>query len=322
MPHERGAKDVVFLGEYETVKVLIKFDQGRGKYMIHCHNLSHEDHDMMGQFEIVDDVIAAHDPMDDPQAAARGRPVVAAMTLIGEHRADPEMDEDVGALPRGGLHPRGGGLRHARGRHPPGGGAPALEHLLADQRLLHRPRAGAARSGRGAALAASPAGADVGRRRSPGRDGALRGEPHRRPPVRPPARRRARGQPPPGPGRGRQRAPDLPGVTDGAGGRPRRRVPGRRAGAGGDARRPAAARWRNAVTSAMVGLGVLAVSPAESGSSGSHPRPGWHRLTREGPSGPPPDRITSLGGMGPPHRGLSADVPRRETMSVGKGTHP
>jgi FtsP/CotA-like multicopper oxidase with cupredoxin domain len=66
MPHERGAKDVVFLGEYETVKVLVKFDQGRGKYMIHCHNLSHEDHDMMGQFEIVDDTIEAHDPLADP----------------------------------------------------------------------------------------------------------------------------------------------------------------------------------------------------------------------------------------------------------------
>lgn len=65
MAHERGGKDVVFLGEYETVKVLIKFDQGRGKYMMHCHNLSHEDHDMMGQFEIVDDVIPAHDPMAD-----------------------------------------------------------------------------------------------------------------------------------------------------------------------------------------------------------------------------------------------------------------
>jgi FtsP/CotA-like multicopper oxidase with cupredoxin domain len=65
MPHERGGKDVVFLGEYETVKVLIKFEHGRGKYMMHCHNLSHEDHDMMGQFEIVDDVIAAHEPMDD-----------------------------------------------------------------------------------------------------------------------------------------------------------------------------------------------------------------------------------------------------------------
>ncbi len=55
LPHERGAKDVVFLGENETVRLLIKFDQGRGKYMMHCHNLVHEDHDMMGQFEIRDD---------------------------------------------------------------------------------------------------------------------------------------------------------------------------------------------------------------------------------------------------------------------------
>ena len=65
MAHERGAKDVVYVGENESVKVLIKFDGGRGRYMIHCHNLTHEDHDMMGQFEIRDDVIAAHDPMSD-----------------------------------------------------------------------------------------------------------------------------------------------------------------------------------------------------------------------------------------------------------------
>jgi spore coat protein A len=63
LPHELGAKDVVFLGENESVKLLIKFDGGRGKYMIHCHNLVHEDHDMMGQFEIVDDAQAAPDPL-------------------------------------------------------------------------------------------------------------------------------------------------------------------------------------------------------------------------------------------------------------------
>jgi FtsP/CotA-like multicopper oxidase with cupredoxin domain len=66
LPHERGAKDVVYLGEHESVKLLIKFDQGRGKYMIHCHNLVHEDHDMMGQFEIRDDVTPAHSAFDDP----------------------------------------------------------------------------------------------------------------------------------------------------------------------------------------------------------------------------------------------------------------
>lgn len=65
LPHERGAKDVVFLGENETVRLLIKFDQGRGKYMVHCHNLVHEDHDMMGQFEIRDDAMPADEPFSD-----------------------------------------------------------------------------------------------------------------------------------------------------------------------------------------------------------------------------------------------------------------
>ena len=66
LPHERGAKDVVFLGENESVRLLIKFDQGRGKYMVHCHNLVHEDHDMMGQFEIRDDNNPAPSPLSAP----------------------------------------------------------------------------------------------------------------------------------------------------------------------------------------------------------------------------------------------------------------
>jgi FtsP/CotA-like multicopper oxidase with cupredoxin domain len=52
LPYERGPKDVVYLGENESVRVLMKFEHQVGKYMIHCHNLSHEDHDMMGQFEV------------------------------------------------------------------------------------------------------------------------------------------------------------------------------------------------------------------------------------------------------------------------------
>jgi len=64
MPHELGPKDVVYVGENETVKVLTKFE-GRGKYMIHCHNLIHEDHDMMGQFEVID----PDGPGDDPRGS-------------------------------------------------------------------------------------------------------------------------------------------------------------------------------------------------------------------------------------------------------------
>ena len=63
LPHENGGKDVVFLGENESVRLLINFDRGRGKYMMHCHNLVHEDHDMMGQFVIRDDAVPADDPL-------------------------------------------------------------------------------------------------------------------------------------------------------------------------------------------------------------------------------------------------------------------
>ena len=52
LPQEKGPKDVVYLGENETVRVLIRFTNGHGKYMMHCHNTVHEDHDMMGQFEM------------------------------------------------------------------------------------------------------------------------------------------------------------------------------------------------------------------------------------------------------------------------------
>jgi FtsP/CotA-like multicopper oxidase with cupredoxin domain len=52
MPHERGPKDVVYVGEGESVDLLMKFGPHRGRYMMHCHNLSHEDHDMMTQFSV------------------------------------------------------------------------------------------------------------------------------------------------------------------------------------------------------------------------------------------------------------------------------
>jgi spore coat protein A, manganese oxidase len=54
LPHERGPKDVVYVGEDETVRVIMKFENQQGKYMMHCHNLVHEDHDMMGQFSVGD----------------------------------------------------------------------------------------------------------------------------------------------------------------------------------------------------------------------------------------------------------------------------
>ena len=43
----------------------MKFGPHRGKYMVHCHNLPHEDHDMMHQFSVglKDDDYDPCDPM-------------------------------------------------------------------------------------------------------------------------------------------------------------------------------------------------------------------------------------------------------------------
>jgi FtsP/CotA-like multicopper oxidase with cupredoxin domain len=72
---ERGGKDVFYVGENETVSVLMQFTTGDGnaggKYMVHCHNLVHEDSDMMIQFAVGDadanDPIASDPPVLDPE---------------------------------------------------------------------------------------------------------------------------------------------------------------------------------------------------------------------------------------------------------------
>lgn len=69
---EKGPKDVFYVGENESVTVLMQFDTGKeagGRYMIHCHNLVHEDHDMMIQYSVgdyrVNDPITSDVPVVD-----------------------------------------------------------------------------------------------------------------------------------------------------------------------------------------------------------------------------------------------------------------
>ncbi len=52
--HERGRKDVYNLGPSERVRLFIRFRDFPGKYVMHCHNMIHEDHAMMVRFDIVD----------------------------------------------------------------------------------------------------------------------------------------------------------------------------------------------------------------------------------------------------------------------------
>jgi FtsP/CotA-like multicopper oxidase with cupredoxin domain len=51
-PYEMGLKDTLFLGQNEEIVVLTSAE-AVGKWMIHCHNIIHEDHDMMTQFRVV-----------------------------------------------------------------------------------------------------------------------------------------------------------------------------------------------------------------------------------------------------------------------------
>ncbi|MDT4826937.1 Cell division protein FtsP [compost metagenome] len=52
-PHEQGRKDVYVVGENVTLRIFLRFRDFLGKYPIHCHNMIHEDHAMMGRWDIV-----------------------------------------------------------------------------------------------------------------------------------------------------------------------------------------------------------------------------------------------------------------------------
>lgn len=51
-PYERGWKDTVLVMPAESVEVLVQFTTYRGLYLLHCHNLQHEDAGMMLNVEV------------------------------------------------------------------------------------------------------------------------------------------------------------------------------------------------------------------------------------------------------------------------------
>jgi FtsP/CotA-like multicopper oxidase with cupredoxin domain len=51
-PWERGWKDTVLVFPGETVDVITRFDSHQGLFLLHCHNLEHEDMGMMMNFLI------------------------------------------------------------------------------------------------------------------------------------------------------------------------------------------------------------------------------------------------------------------------------
>lgn len=109
LPYEGGLKDTAYVGPNETVEVLMHFEEPpqidptrptTGAYVMHCHNLVHEDHDMMNQFETQPGTAAAggvapashgtgHGPTHAAGGGASGRPGVVqpAMMVQWELRA-------------------------------------------------------------------------------------------------------------------------------------------------------------------------------------------------------------------------------------------
>jgi FtsP/CotA-like multicopper oxidase with cupredoxin domain len=51
--YEGGWKDTLRLDPGDDVRVIMRFDGYRGRYLMHCHNLEHEDYDMMVRFDVV-----------------------------------------------------------------------------------------------------------------------------------------------------------------------------------------------------------------------------------------------------------------------------
>jgi spore coat protein A len=89
-PWELGPKDVYYAGENESITMLIQFQvqpNGEGRYMVHCHNVSHEDHDMMVQFSVgnprVNDPVKAAPPFRDPTALTAFPPAYGPRFLPG-----------------------------------------------------------------------------------------------------------------------------------------------------------------------------------------------------------------------------------------------
>ncbi len=51
-PEARGRRDVYVLRPNSSMRIFVRFRDFQGKYVMHCHNLVHEDHAMMLRFDI------------------------------------------------------------------------------------------------------------------------------------------------------------------------------------------------------------------------------------------------------------------------------
>jgi spore coat protein A len=53
LAEEDGWKDTAMVGPNEILRVIVRFEDYKGRYAYHCHILEHEDHEMMRQFQTI-----------------------------------------------------------------------------------------------------------------------------------------------------------------------------------------------------------------------------------------------------------------------------
>jgi FtsP/CotA-like multicopper oxidase with cupredoxin domain len=65
-PVDNGWKDTILVWKEETVRLIMRIGPYKGTYLIHCHNLEHEDHGMMLNYEVTDIVTAVEEGRELP----------------------------------------------------------------------------------------------------------------------------------------------------------------------------------------------------------------------------------------------------------------
>ncbi|KAK1996066.1 multicopper oxidase [Colletotrichum falcatum] len=121
LPYEAaGLKDVVWLGPGEVVRVEAHYAPWDGVYMFHCHNMIHEDHEMMVAFDVADLAGLGYketsfaDPMDP-----RWRAVPVTPTAFSTDAVVQKVQAMAALRPYGpvdeGLQSLGGQSRYTRG---------------------------------------------------------------------------------------------------------------------------------------------------------------------------------------------------------------
>jgi spore coat protein A len=73
-PNEMGWKDTVRADPGMVTRIIAKFEGYSGRYVWHCHNLDHEDNEMMRPYEVV-----AKQPPKAAQALAQ--PIGVSMVV-------------------------------------------------------------------------------------------------------------------------------------------------------------------------------------------------------------------------------------------------